>query len=54
MDYIERPRHLTFLEDNFFNTFEILLDGDADPYYELDRDFRGRDMDFDESPMFGF
>jgi hypothetical protein len=54
-DIIERPRHVFFNEDNFFRTFEIPLDGDADPYYELERDFRRRDMDFDDdSPMFGF
>jgi hypothetical protein len=39
------------MENVFFKDFEMVLDLDFDPYYEMDKDVRREDIDLDSSSL---
>lgn len=47
-------KELFNLENEFFKGFEVPMDYQSDPYYDMDRDFRKKDYEFDSNSFLFF
>ena len=47
-------KELFTLQNEFFKGFEAPLDYQTDPYYDIDRDFRKKDYEFDSNSFLFF